>query len=136
MFYKVVLNFIILLSFLIIVYVVQTSKNESNSYQHKQTYHVRKVPASLISYSLSETPKETMSVIDQYFNVWCIFTKVKSKSSSLKFKFNTLITSILYHSSVKLSFHIITDPKSQYFAQNLFSSVVNSSTRHVDFTVS
>lgn len=133
MFYKVILNIIIILvTCFVIFYVVQTSKYETNAFQDK---YVSKLPPP-VNYNLSETFTEVTNIVDHYYNVWCIFTKVKSKNSSLKFKFNTLITSILYHSSVKLSFHIITDPKSQYFSQIVFSNLRNSSTRHIDFTVS
>ncbi|XP_054271145.1 xyloside xylosyltransferase 1 [Macrosteles quadrilineatus] len=137
MFYKILLNLLLLVTFLLILYVIQTNKQIDvfhKSY-NEENAEILNVSTSVSSVLFATTRVKNVSVIDQYFNIWCIFTKVKNRSSSLKYKFSTLITSVLQHSSVKLSFHIISDAKSKYFAQILFDDIRISSKVHVDFKV-
>lgn len=136
MFSKVLLNLVLLVSFLIVFYVVQTSKDQNYVFQSKTIKEDSNFPATIRnSFTMKSTNIVSVSVVDKYFNVWCIFTKVKSRNSSLRFKFNSMIKSILSHSTIKLSFHIITDVKSQYIAQNIFEEINNSSLYAVDFKV-
>lgn len=137
MFYKVLLKIILLVSCFILFYVVQISKETpSNAYQNKHFLVPNFKPTVINSSLLENYDNHTVNSIDKYFNIWCIFTKVKSKTSSLRFKFKRLITSILSQSSTKLSFHIIVDQKSQYYAKLIFENMKNSSTVLAKFKVS
>uniref|UniRef100_A0A1B6G689 Xyloside xylosyltransferase 1 n=1 Tax=Cuerna arida TaxID=1464854 RepID=A0A1B6G689_9HEMI len=137
--YKILLNLILLVSFLVIFYVVQTNKEQTDAFKNQQEFTDTleagfSTPVTKSNFS-EVTKLPSVSVVDKYFNIWCIFTKVKSRSSSLRYKFETLIKSIFESSSIKLSFHIISDSKSQYFAEKIFDDINSSATTPIEFKV-
>lgn len=146
MLHKVLFNLVAVVSCLVVIYVVQTSREDRDvSFNKDPLLESNETPTKAtitnlynntrVKLTSSKPISSYVSAVDKYSNVWCIFTKVKNRNSALKFKFQTLISSILLHSRIKLSFHIISDVKSQYYAEKVFDEY-NNSTSVIDFKVS
>lgn len=58
-----------------------------------------------------------------YYNIWCIFTKVAS-NSPMRRKFQIFVDSLLRLTSVNIAFHIISDNESQNIAQIVIRDVM------------
>lgn len=58
-----------------------------------------------------------------YYNVWCIFTKVAS-NSPMRRKFQIFVDSLLRLTSVNIAFHVISDDESQNIAQIVIRDVM------------
>lgn len=58
-----------------------------------------------------------------YYNIWCIFTKV-DRNSPMKRKFQIFADSLLRLSSVDIAFHVISDDDSQNIAKDVIHDVM------------
>lgn len=58
-----------------------------------------------------------------YYNIWCIFTKVAS-NSPMRRKFQIFVDSLLRFTSVNIAFHVISDDESQNIAQIVIRDVM------------
>lgn len=57
-----------------------------------------------------------------YYNVWCIFTKVTT-NSPMRRKFRIFTESLLKFATVDVAFHVITDKDSQRIAEGVIKGV-------------
>lgn len=133
LFYKILLNLIIFVCFLVVIYAFLTRNVLWEAAYRKdsgtQKTEERSVQNSLINLSLEVT---TLSDNAFDFNVWFIFTKVRYRNSPLKYKFRTLINSILKYSSSVLNFHIICDDSSKQIAQQLIVQAVSYTGKRIE----
>lgn len=132
LFYKVLLNLIIFVSFLVVFYAFQTNnyyltETYQNGYNRTQLLISEHLQASLMN-------KSTNNIVTNNRNfiyLWFIFTKVKHRHSPLKYKLKTLLTSILKYSSVNLWFNVICDETSQVIAEEVINETSGSFDKHV-----
>lgn len=66
------------------------------------------------------------------YNIFIIYTK---QNYLLKMKFELFIKSLLKYSSVKLHLHIISDAKSEHFAEEILKRLINQYKRIVFYTL-
>lgn len=60
-----------------------------------------------------------------YYNVWCIFTKV-TKNSPMIHKFQIFTDSLLRLTTADIAFHVIIDDNSQSIAENVVQNIMTS----------
>lgn len=70
--------------------------------------------------STASTPPHNWT---NYYNVWCIFTKVAS-NSPMRQKFHLFVDSLLKLASVNIAFHVISDDESRSIAQIVIQNVM------------
>lgn len=71
---------------------------------------------------LSSTASTLSHDWTDYYNIWCIFTKVAS-NSPMRRKFQIFVDSLLRLSSVNIAFHVISDDESKSIAQIVIRDV-------------
>lgn len=72
---------------------------------------------------LSSTANTLSHNWTDYYNIWCIFTKVAS-NSPMRRKFQIFVDSLLRLTSVNIAFHVISDNESQNIAQIVIQDVM------------
>ena len=118
--HKVLINLIVVVSFLVIFYVYNTSDSllsrNSLSEVMAPASDGSKLSGSLVSVGNNSALKEEV-------NVWCIFTKAAG-DARMKYKLLTFSHSLIENAnSVTVSFHVIVDTSSQRVAQEILHSV-------------
>lgn len=131
LFYKILLNLIIFVSFLVVFYAFLT-RNVLWEAAYRKIRTQKTAERSLQNPMINLSSEATFSDNVFDFNVWFIFTKVRYRSSPLKFKFRTLINSILKYSSSVLNFHIICDETSKQIAQQLIVQAVSYTGKRIE----
>lgn len=119
--HKVLINLIVVVSFLVIFYVYNTSdsllsRNSLNEAMAPASDGFRLSSGSLVPIASNATPKEEV-------NVWCIFTKAAG-NAPMKYKLLTFSHSLVENArSVVVSFHVVVDTSSQRIAQEILHNV-------------
>lgn len=129
---KILLRLIVLVLLLIALYCYQTSDGGRwivFSSQTKNASMANLTAASAaIAYSVNYL-SSTASIMPQnqtnYYNIWCIFTKVAS-NSPMRRKFQIFADSLLRFASVDIAFHVISDDNSQDIAAIVIQNVMLS----------
>lgn len=128
--HKILLNIFVFSVLLILFYLYQINYTKqatiiissSNSSTIKED-----IGNALQSYEFKFQGKEFSGMVldnqtqDEY-NIWCIFTKVSS-NIQMKHKFRRFFMSLLQHSSVLISLHLIIDGPSKIHAKEVLSSI-------------
>lgn len=81
-------------------------------------YSIEIVQDNYLSSTASTLPHDWTD----YYNIWCIFTKVAS-NSPMRRKFQIFVDSLLRLTSVNIAFHVISDDESQSIAQIVIQDV-------------
>lgn len=66
-----------------------------------------------------------------YYNIWCIFTKVTS-NSPMRHKFKIFTDSLLRLTSVDIAFHVISDNDSQNIAETVIQNVMTGNGKFME----
>ncbi|XP_014483730.1 PREDICTED: xyloside xylosyltransferase 1 [Dinoponera quadriceps] len=66
-----------------------------------------------------------------YYNIWCIFTKVTS-NSPMRRKFQIFINSLLGLTSVDIAFHVISDDDSRSIAETVIQDVMTGTGKFME----
>lgn len=119
-FHKILINLVVVVTFLVLFYVYNTSDSLLNRNSAEETMAPAsdgsKPFASLLVNSSNSTPKDEV-------NVWCIFTKAAG-NAPMKYKLLTFSHSLLENAnSVAISLHVIVDTSSQRVAQEILLGV-------------
>ena len=117
---KVLINLTLLAVILVLFYCYQTSNGirwTHNDKENASTTKSRNFGQDVTTVSLPSGK--------DYYNVWCIFTKVAS-NSPMRRKFEIFAESLLKLSSVDIAFHVITDDDSKNVAEKLLGNILSS----------
>lgn len=117
---KVLINLTLLAVILVLFYCYQTSNGIRWTHSDKENASTTKSR----SFTQDVTTVSLPSGKD-YYNVWCIFTKVAS-NSPMRRKFEIFAESLLKLSSVDIAFHVITDDDSKNVAEKLLGNILSS----------
>ena len=132
---KILLKLTVVVVFVIIIYCLQTSNGVYWSINNLTVPNVTvksRLPSALArnnkssDYVFLETNTNLNNSLE-YYNVWCIFTKVTS-NSPMRRKFKIFTESLLRLSSVDVVFHVISDSSSKSIAEKVIQ-VVKSMTK-------
>ncbi|XP_011706087.1 PREDICTED: uncharacterized protein LOC105461294 [Wasmannia auropunctata] len=129
---KVLLRLTILALFLLALYCYQTSDGGRWIVSNLQTRNASlanlTAASAATAYSVNYM-SSTASILPRnqtnYYNVWCIFTKVAS-NSPMRRKFQIFTDSLLRFTSVDITFHVISDDDSQDIAATVIKNVMIS----------
>lgn len=66
-----------------------------------------------------------------YYNIWCIFTKVTSNSPMIH-KFQIFTDSLLRLTTVDIAFHVISDDNSRSIAETVIQNVMTSTEKFME----
>lgn len=135
---KVLLRLTILALILIALYCYQTSDRGRWIVFNLQTRNaslanLTAVPTATtysVNYS-SSTASVPPRNETNYYNVWCIFTKVAS-NSPMRRKFQIFTDSLLRFASVDIAFHVISDDDSQDIATIVIQNVMVSTGKFME----
>jgi len=135
---KVLLRLMILALLLVALYCYQTSDGGHwivFSLQTKNTSLANLTAVSAATaYSINYL-SSTANILPQnqtnYYNVWCIFTKVAS-NSPMRRKFQIFIDSLLRFASVDITFHVISDDDSRDIAAIVIKNVMISTGKFIE----
>lgn len=129
---KVLLRLTILALLLVALYCYQTSDGRRWIVFNLQTKNASlanlTTPSAVTVYSvnyLSSTARILPRNQTNYYNIWCIFTKVAS-NSPMRRKFQVFTESLLRFASINITFHVISDDNSQNIAENVIKNVLIS----------
>lgn len=137
---KVLLNLTFLALLLVAFYYYQTSNAGhwiiSNPRARNASLSNLTSALAAVSYTADLNYSSSMSNILQqkhtnYYNIWCIFTKVTS-NSPMRRKFQIFIDSLLRLTSVNIAFHVISDDDSQNIAQTLIQDVMTGTGKFME----
>lgn len=117
---KVLINLSLLAVILVLFYCYQTSNGIRWTHNDKENASTTKSR----SFGQDVTTVSLPSGKD-YYNVWCIFTKVAS-NSPMRRKFEIFAESLLKLSSIDIAFHVITDDDSKNVAEKLLGNILSS----------
>lgn len=129
---KVLLRLTILALFLLALYCYQTSDGGRwiafNSQTKNASVANLTAASAATAYSVNYL-SSTASIIPRnqtnYYNIWCIFTKVAS-NSPMRRKFQIFTDSLLRFASVDIAFHVISDDNSRDIAVTVIQNVMVS----------
>ncbi|XP_039301808.1 xyloside xylosyltransferase 1-like isoform X5 [Solenopsis invicta] len=127
---KVLLRLTILVLLLVAFYCYQTSDGGHWIVFNLQTRNASlanlTATSAATTYSINYLPS-TVSISPRnetnYYNVWCIFTKVAS-NSPMKHKFQIFTDSLLRFASIDITFHVISDDDSRDIAAIVIQNVM------------
>lgn len=129
---KVLLRLTILALLLVALYCYQTSDGGRWIVFKLQTKNASlanlTAPSTVTAYSvnyLSSTARILPRNQTNYYNIWCIFTKVAS-NSPMRRKFQMFTESLLRFASINITFHVISDDNSRDIAANVIKNVMIS----------
>lgn len=136
---KVLLRLTILALLLVALYCYQTSDGGRWIISSLQTKN-----ASLANFTMRASAtaaysvnylSSTASILPQnqtnYYNIWCIFTKVAS-NSPMRRKFQIFTDSLLRLASVDITFHVISDDDSRDIAAIVIQNVMISTGKFME----
>ena len=145
---KILVNLTVVALLLILIYCLLTSNGRTNWSEHyfgsqnvtgkapnisTALDRARTVNAGVLSYrakKIKNEETESNRAID-YYNVWCIFTKVTT-NSPMKRKFRIFTDSLLRLASVDVAFHVITDNESRVIAESVVGGVLNATGKSME----
>jgi len=134
---KVLLRLIILALFLLALYFYQTSDGErwivhilrarNDSLANFTTTSATIDYSAEINYSfpINTSLSNLIDNRSDYYNIWCIFTKVAS-NSPMRRKFQIFTDSLLRLATIDIIFHVISDDDSQNIAQTVIQDVMDN----------
>ena len=71
-----------------------------------------------------KTNLQISNLENEEYNVWCIFTKVRTHKS-IKDKFNRMLLSLLNNTSSVITLNLITDSSSRIIAKDIINTLRN-----------
>ncbi|XP_046617154.1 xyloside xylosyltransferase 1 [Neodiprion virginianus] len=129
--HKVLVNLTVLAVFLIVFYCFQTPSSAPATFYRNTESRNELAKTPNVSSAVALASRKEIN--DEYYNVWCIFTKVTS-NSPLRRKFKIFTASMLKLTSVNLAFHVISDPASREIAEPLIQGVIATSGKSMKVT--
>lgn len=135
--HKVLLRLTVLALLLLALYCYQTSDGRRWIVFSSQTRNASRAnltaasaaTANSVNY-LSSTTSITPRNQTNYYNIWCIFTKVAS-NSPMRRKFQIFTDSLLRFASVDIAFHVISDDNSRDIAAIVIQNVMISTGKFI-----
>ena len=124
--HKILLNLIVIVTFFVIFYLLQTNEYSFNdNFRNLTVLHNDRSKTTQI-YETIPSALETSSIETRIkYNAWCIFTKVTSHAP-MKQKFYTFVDSLVRNTIEKIGIHIITDHSSREIAEQVLDRVKES----------
>ncbi|XP_043288859.1 xyloside xylosyltransferase 1-like [Venturia canescens] len=134
---KILINLTVVALLLLLLYCIQTSNgvNWSEHYFRLQNASEKTNFSSAVVNSrlrnnlqpifINTTKIGSVPKVTNYYNVWCIFTKVTT-NSPMRRKFRIFTDSLLRLASVDIAFHVITDNESRSIAEVVIQGVMSS----------
>ncbi|XP_043602680.1 xyloside xylosyltransferase 1 [Bombus pyrosoma] len=120
---KVLINLTLLVVILVLFYCYQTSNGTRWILRRDQENASTTESTNIHEDTITTTvffPKKK-----NYYNVWCIFTKVDS-NSPMRRKFEIFAESLIKLSSVNIAFHVITDDDSKNVTEKVLANILSS----------
>lgn len=129
---KVLLRLTVLALLLLALYCYQTSdgghwivfSSQTRNASMENLTAASAATANSVNY-LSSTASIMLQNQTNYYNIWCIFTKVAS-NSPMRRKFQIFTDSLLRFASVDIAFHVISDDNSRDVAAIVIQNVMIS----------
>lgn len=133
---KVLLRLTVLALLLVALYCYQTSDGGhwvTFSPQTRNASLANHTVVSTTAYSVNYLSSMTSIVRNQtnYYNIWCIFTKVAS-NSPMRRKFQIFTDSLLRFASINIAFHVISDDDSREIAAIVIQNVMISTGKFME----
>ncbi|XP_063222681.1 xyloside xylosyltransferase 1 isoform X4 [Bacillus rossius redtenbacheri] len=142
-FHKILILLIVTVTLLVLYYAFETEDfgelyisvrssriNGNATYNQSQRLGLLEISSSMNkSYNISVIANNRTN----YYNVWCIFTKV-TYNAPLKEKFKTFTYSLVKKSSVDISYHVITDNSSKNVAEDIIGNVRKTTSKLLEVT--
>lgn len=120
---KVLINLTLLVVILVLFYCYQTSNGTRwilrRDQENASTTESTNIHEDTITTTVFFPNKKN------YYNVWCIFTKVDS-NSPMRRKFEIFAESLIKLSSVNIAFHVITDDDSKNVTEKVLANILSS----------
>lgn len=133
---KILLNLTAIVVLVIILYCLQTSngaywsinniklQNATQKTNFPSTLMPKNITSDYVFIEMNNNHSNTSLEVtkNEYYNIWCIFTKITS-NSPMRRKFKIFIESLLKFTSVDIFFHVISDTNSKGIAEKVIQVV-------------